>query len=50
MEGCNLGAHIDEGPSKEGPTKWSNPIVVENHKLDPRSLDENLKPILLNLR
>jgi len=26
MEGCNLGALIDEGPRKEGPTKWSNPI------------------------
>jgi hypothetical protein len=25
-------------------------LLIENHKLDPRSLDENLKPIHLNLR
>jgi hypothetical protein len=30
MEGCNLGALIDEGPRKEGPTKWRNPIGRES--------------------
>jgi len=31
MEGCNLGALIDEGPRKEGSTKWSNLIGQESN-------------------